>query len=166
MIQGTNRLTLSDSDVSRAKNAAYKILSYRPMSVFEMEGKLKKKGFGAETIDETVKKLQELQLLNDEKYAYETARTMANLKGHGCYNITRKLQGKGIDRCLAERAVKKVYEETGEAEFALRLVLKKTGGSAPGIEDKGRIGRYLQYKGYSWDIIKEVLRDIDDRERN
>ena len=109
------------------------------MSVYEVEEKLKKKGFDIETIGVTVRKLQELHLLDDEKYANNMARSMATLKGYGRYVITRKLQGKGIDRCLVDKAVEKVYEETGEAEFASRLVLKKTKGAQLRFEDKDRI---------------------------
>lgn len=157
----TNQLISNDSDVSKARNAAYKMLSYRSMSVYEVEEKLKKKGFSIGTIGVTVKKLQELHLVNDEKYANDIARSMATLKGYGRYVITRKLQEKGIDRCLVDKAVEKIYEETGEAEFASRLVLKKTRGAQLRFEDKGRIWRYLQYKGYSSAIIKEVLKDIE-----
>jgi len=141
------------------------MLSYRSMSLFELEKKLKTKGFSSETIGETVKRLQELKLLNDEEYAGAVASNLAKFRGYGRHKIASRLLEKGIDKSLANRAIEKVYEETGEAEFASRLVLKKIKERA-GLVDKARIGRYLQSKGYSWEVISEVLRETDDRERD
>ncbi|NQU73859.1 MAG: regulatory protein RecX, partial [Candidatus Omnitrophica bacterium] len=59
----------------RAKNCAYRLLSYRSRSIKEINDRLKKKGFSPAIIKKTVTHLKQINYLNDEEFAKSWVRT-------------------------------------------------------------------------------------------
>lgn len=158
--------TSNASDVDRAKDDALKYLSYRARSIFEVEERLKKKGFTDETIEGAVGRLKELNILDDEDFARRMTKDLISLKGYGRFYVIGRLRQKGIEPEIIENALKIVFSEINEKEVAKNLVLKKKKGKTASNRDMEKIGRYLQSKGYTWDIIREVLEELDIRERD
>ena len=157
---------LSVSDSERARNTAYRFLSYRSRSISEVEKKLKERGFAQEVVSETIERLRELGFLDDASFAISLAKDLAIVKGYGRFQVEKKLKNKGIEGEMLTGAIEKVFSEIDEFEAARRLALKKTKGQLNSIQDKARIGRYLYGRGYSWDIITEILKGLHDRERD
>lgn len=154
------------SEGERAKNTAYRFLSYRARSTSEVEKKLKERGFGPEVVSETIDRLKELGFLDDLSFARGLAKDLALIKGYGRFQVEKRLRDKGIEEEDLVHAVESVFSEVDEYEAARRLALKKTKGTLNSIEDKAKIGRYLYGRGYSWDIINEILKGLHDRERD
>lgn len=157
---------MSDSEAGKATEAAYRFLSTRPRSIFEVRKKLERRGFCDDTIEKVIIKLKELNLLNDEEFALQTVRYLAEVKKYGPYFSAHRLREKGIDARTAEMALNKIYSNVDEKEAARRLILKKAPGRPTSGNEKGKLGRYLQSKGYTWETIKEVLEELDDRKRD
>lgn len=154
------------SEKERAKNAAYRFLSYRARSTFQVEKKLKERGFSGEIIRETIDRLKELGFLDDASFGVALAKELATIKGYGRFQVEKRLKEKGIEGEVLCQAIEKVFSEVDEFEAARRLALKKTKGHLNSVEDKAKIGRYLYGRGYSWDIITEILKGLHDRERD
>ncbi len=155
-------LKSNGSDVEKAKNEAIRYLSCRARSVFEVRQRLEKRGFSGEAIDASVERLVELGLLDDPDFARRYARDMVNLKGYGRYLVAVRLKQKGIDADLAESVIDDIFEEFSEKEVAAGLLRKKRKENRDSHREKGRLGRYLQSKGYPWDVIRDVIREIDE----
>ena len=165
----TSKCRISESgasDLDRAKDAAFRFLTPRVRSEFEVSRKLKEKGFNNDTIALVIERLKELKLLDDADFALRMTKDLVNLKGCGRYYIQRKLKEKGIEQETIEKAIESVFAETSEFEAAVRLALRKMRGSIGDPKEKARIGRFLQGRGFSWDIIKEVIEGLDDRKRD
>ena len=58
-----------DDQLQKAKDAAYRYLSYRARSVAEVRDKLKEKDFAAEVVAEVIDDLQRQKLLDDREFA-------------------------------------------------------------------------------------------------
>ena len=154
------------SDLDRAKDAAYRFLTARVRSEFEVRRKLKEKRFNDDTIALAIERLKELKLLDDADFAICMTKDLVNLKGCGRYYIQRKLKGKGIDPETIEEAMESVFAEVDEVEVAGRLALRKIRITIDDPKEKARISRFLQGRGFSWDIINEVFKGLDDRKRD
>ena len=157
---------MSGSETDRAKEAALNLLSYRSRSVFEVREGLKKKGFSEGAIDGAVARLCELNLLSDKSFAIQAAGYLAGVKGCGRFYIAARLKEKGIDEETVNHAVAEVFNGRDEKEEAIKLALKKRRGSLSSLQEQGRLGRFLYSKGYSWEIIREVLEVLEDGERD
>ena len=156
----------NSSDLDKAKDAAYRFLTSRVRSEFEVRRKLKEKGFHNDTIALAIERLKELRLLDDGDFALCMTKDLVNLKGCGRYYIQRKLKEKGIGPETTEAAMESVFAEVDELEVAEKLALRKIRISIDDPKERARIGRFLQGRGFSWDIINEVFKGLDDRKRD
>jgi len=157
---------LNVSESEKARDAAYRFLSYRSRSTVEVERKLREKGFDEAIVRKTIERLRELNFLDDESFARSLARDLARVKGYGKNQVEKRLKSKGIEGDILVDTIETVFSEIDELEAATGLAIKKAKGPLDSLKDKARMGRYLYGRGYSWEIIKEVLKGFDDRERN
>jgi len=141
-------------------NKALKYLSYKNRSTKEIYDYLKKKEFSESEIEEAINKLIEYKFLDDNNFSEIFIRDR-QLKGKSKRLISYELKQKGINRDTAEKSLEsadndlktaKQYIEKRIHQFN-RLDLEKR---------KQRIIGRLQSRGYSWDIIKTVLKQIGE----
>jgi regulatory protein len=155
-------LTSSGSKIEDAKDKAYRFLSYRARSVAEVRERLLQKGFDRDVIEKVLIRLKELKLLDDEDFALKFATDLVSIKGCGRFLVAQKLRQKGIGEERVKRVLDKVFSDIDEKETARRLAKKKIKNRIDSPRERSRIGRHLQSKGYSWEIIQEVLKDFDE----
>ena len=160
-------LTSKDSELEKAIDIAYRYLSYRARTVSEVAEKLKKRQVTPENIEKVILKLKDLKLLDDRSFAISMSKEIVRLRGCGPYYIRGKLRQKGIDNTIAEEAAAAAFSEESERSVAIRLASKKMKGQQlSSKKERERLSRFIKAKGYSWDIVKEALEYIDDRERD
>lgn len=157
---------MSVSEFYKAKAAAFKFLSLRSRSVFEVRQRLLQKGYDAATTCEVIERLQELKYLDDEAFALKMAEDLVSAKGCGSHYIADKLKKKGIQSETVRQAIDVAFSEIDEKERARELVLRKKKGKPNTPHERGRLERYLQSKGYGWDTIQCVMQELNDRERD
>ncbi len=154
------------------KDAALRYLSSRSRTVFEMTKYLQEKGFSAEAAALLTEEFQALGYLDDQRYCREYFRYGFG-KGKGKKRVFYELREKGVDPNLVEIAFEDYlaeegtdYDERGralaEAEKVLRMA-DLTREDALSEKVLARIGRKLQSKGYSGDIIYSVLGELRGR---
>ncbi|MBE9537105.1 MAG: RecX family transcriptional regulator [Proteobacteria bacterium] len=160
-------MTSKDSEQKKALDIAYRYLSYRARTVFEVKEKLKKGQVTPENIEKVLLKLKDLRLVDDRSFALSMAKEIVRLRYCGPYYIRGKLRQKGIDSTIAEEAVLAAFSEEDEKSVAIRLATKKMKGQdLSSDKERERLGRFIKSKGYSWEIIREALEHIDDRKRD
>ncbi len=156
-----------DSDertLARAKNAAYRCLTYRPRSRAEVEEKLREKEFAPSIIRVVLDDLDRLGYIDDEKFAAQWASARVRLRGFGRRRIEQELRTKGIARDTIRVALSGVFEDSSEAEVARREAEKKLKGLArfePGTRRR-RLAGFLERKGFSFGVIRSILRTITE----
>ncbi|MCK4649219.1 RecX family transcriptional regulator, partial [bacterium] len=60
---------ITSNGVKKAKDYAFKLLSYRPRSIKEIRNRLKKKDYSSKVILEVIKDLKRLKFLNNKEFA-------------------------------------------------------------------------------------------------
>lgn len=149
----------------RCKNSAIKIVERSYKSQKEMKEKLILKGYDERTIERTLQFLKEYNLLNDENYAKMYVKD--KVKREGTRKIKYTLIKKGIDDNLIEEELSKVLSEDIK-EVALELAVKKYNILKKREDDKYKLSqklyRFLMTKGYDFDLISEVVKEVFDTE--
>ncbi|MCK5123379.1 MAG: regulatory protein RecX [Candidatus Pacebacteria bacterium] len=145
---------------NQAIKFAIKLLSIRKRSVFEMRNRLKRKEFGNDVIDEVIKELFEYKYLNDEKFAEAYINDRINFNPRGSFLIKKELREKGVAENIVDQKIKELFPEEKEIELARKAAEKKMGTLNKDLEKNKvyqKVGAYLQAKGYTSYIIREVL---------
>ncbi|MCX6740811.1 MAG: RecX family transcriptional regulator [Candidatus Parcubacteria bacterium] len=144
---------------NKALQKCFLLLGLRPRSEKELRDKLKAKQFNLKIIDQTIKKVEELGYLNDAEFA----RAFIEMKkSKGKIAIRLELRRKGVDEEIIKDGLEKYYPADEEMESALNLAQKKlrTYKKLPPFKIKQKLSQYLAGRGFSWDIIKDVLRQV------
>lgn len=150
-----------ERELNRAKNSAYRYLSFRPRSHAEVERKLAERGFSDAVIRQTLDHLDRLGYVNDRKFALQWARSRVRSNGFGRRRIEQELCARGVGRELIREALDETFQESPEIEIAQQAAGKKTKTLErcdPGTRMRRTAG-FLERKGFSPDIIRSVLFD-------
>lgn len=153
---------LQEEDVSRkAYQRALNYLSYGLRSEKEVRDDLKDKEF-EDLADEVVERLTMQKLIDDLEYAKSYVRTSANLNSKGPSNIKHELSKRGIDKEQIEIAMDE-YSFDDQFENATALAEKAWKKSRLKSEREAvqKTKQFLMQKGYSMDIIQEVINELD-----
>lgn len=157
-----------DLSFLRAKNYAYRLLSYRQRSIREIADRLKKKRFSPKVIKKTVGYLTELDYLNDENFARAWVQTKLQAQPLGWSLLRYQLRQKGVAEEIIEKVLGAFAERYNEDELAGKLVAGRRScykGLAP-LKLKKRLYDYLRRRGFPQEVILKVIaQKTDDRKQ-
>jgi len=146
--------------VGKLLDKALRFLSYRPRSEKEVRDHLWRKvqrekldygGESGELITKVIDRLRERGYVDDAAFASWWVEQRLRYNPRGKMLLRSELYAKGIERSLVEAELAH-YSKEDEISWARRLVGKK------GISSE-KLAGYLSRRGFSWDIIREVLTD-------
>ena len=155
----------NEKEIARAKNTAYRLLTYRPRSRAELVQKLQDREYDHAVVDAVVADLERLGYVNDHEFARQWAAARTRLRGFGRRRIEQELRGKGISRDLIGETLAKLFEDAPEREVALREAEKKLKSLArfePEVRRR-RLAGHLERRGFPMDVIYDVLRRVRER---
>ena len=152
-------------ELSRAKEKALAYLSYRSRSIQEIDVKLKKKGFSDRTIQQVVDDFIRVGLLDDRAFASAYVQTRMIQKPMSKRLLKKELYLKGIPETMAGKVIDEIYEDRTELDVAVSLAERRFSGKVNIKEQKIRkkISDFLARRGFSWEIISEVLMNINSK---
>ena len=143
----------------KAKQYAFKLLSYRGRSEKELAERLSKKGFTKPVASSTIKYLKQTGLIDDRALAESLKREVLTTKllshqGAKRFMLNRGIPGNIIDLALSND-VNKDIENAGKLVDRKLKTLKKCSQDTA----KRRLYNLLFRRGYSTEIIMSVLKD-------
>lgn len=151
---------IKSEEQKKANDYAVNLLSYRPRSQKEIEDKMKQKGYDREVIDEAIKWLIGYNLINDKDFAKEYI--LSKSKKYGSKRMKIELSRKGVDEEIINEIINEEIDYDKEYSIALECAKKKL--KAYEGDERNTIYRklasYLQRRGFSYDIISKILRDL------
>ncbi|MGO2236225.1 recombination regulator RecX [Marinomonas sp. UCMA 3892] len=138
---------------------ALSLLSHREHSKKELATKLKTRGHEEEEINATIERLEEMNYLNDERFAEIFVRSRLS-KPLGANRIQQELIQKGINSELAKTALSEANVDW--FELAKQLKERKFGEEiSTDFKEKAKQSRYLQYRGFDFEQIKYAVSSQD-----
>jgi regulatory protein len=103
-----------------------------------------------------IKRLKKYDLLNDESYARLFVESRVRSKPRGKMILVNELRKKGVSKDISEKIVNELVED--ESSLLKKVYEKKYGEETFTKKDQKKI-QYLQRKGFSWDLIKSLMKD-------
>ncbi|HBV87986.1 MAG TPA: hypothetical protein DEF42_15365 [Desulfosporosinus sp.] len=162
-----------------AKEAALDCLSRRALTHYELETRLKEKGYESLEINAVLEKLREWGYLNDQELAVMYSKS--RLKRYSRRRVQQDMHNRGLEPELIEQALGQNYSSDEEFEQCLTLAerwwvqeakrwehkidVEKTKKTIPrelGLQQK--IARKLIQRGYPSDMVRNVLSHIQDNQ--
>lgn len=148
-----------------AFNSALNSLDYRDHSEREIRTKLLRK-YDADCVEEAVRKLVELDLVNDERYAENYARELYEHKKFGKMRIKSELRAKGIAADIANEAVDALFEEEepDNIQRIVDIIGKRYYNRMNDDVGRKKVFAALQRMGYPFSDIREAMSEFSDDE--
>ncbi|WP_462361408.1 regulatory protein RecX [Parvimonas micra] len=150
------------SDIERAKSRAINYISGKLKTKYEVRLKLKENGFAEDVIDEVLDILEKEEYLNDKVYCEIFIEDKKKLNGYGKNKIKSLLIQKGISKNIFEDFLNE-FEYDEEFDNALKMGIKKLellSNEEDNFKKKQKIMNYLVYRGFGFDVINDVLKEI------
>ena len=146
---------LRENDFNRCKNEALKQSSYGAKISFDLKKKLKEKKFNNDSISRVIDFLTEYSLIDDKAYVKSYINDKSRINNWSKGKIRYKLKAKFIDDSLIDTYLDEIsYDEEYEKAYDAGLNKKES------VNDKNKVYRFLASRGFSYDIISDVLGDL------
>ncbi len=150
------------SDIERAKSRAINYISGKLKTKYEVRLKLRENEFSNEVIDEVLEILENEEYLNDRLYCEIFIEDKKRLNGYGKNKIKSLLIQKGISKSIFEDFLDN-FEYEDEFDNAVKMGIKKLNllaNEEDKFKKKQKIINYLAYRGFGFDVINDVLKEI------
>ena len=137
-------------------NKALDILSRREHSSYELKTKLKKFETDEKDLNQIIQKLKASNFVDDRRFATAFIKSKSQ-SGYGPSYISQYLLKKGISSDLYDiNSLNIDWEFICKDQFE-----KKRRGKDINFKEREKILRFLAYRGFSYEIIKNALKDYD-----
>ena len=145
---------IETSKYNRAKEKALYLIEYRSRTKRELYDKLIVL-FGESATKRAIKRLEELGLIDDEKYAREYAEVLLDKKGFSRQRAEFELMKKGIDKDVIEEILDELEPEP--VEQIRKLLQTKFARRLSNEKDLAKTVNALKAMGYRWSDINEAI---------
>ncbi len=152
---------MNRKDLSQAKRACFNLLKIRPRSEYELRNRLKIKGFAKDIIDLVIKELYGIGLLDDLAFARLWVESRIK-KPLGLNRLSYELKIKGIDKEIVKQVISD-FDSPEEEEAVVRELFQKKLKKLTNLDKqkiKSRLWSFFLRKGFSKDIVFDVLREL------
>ncbi len=137
--------------------AALRLLTRRDHSRAELKSKLAAQAESAEQLEAVLERLQAERLLSDQRYA--TQRIVARARRYGDARLKQELRQQGV----SDEDIDVALPEGGDEAVRCRAVWSRKFHQLPqSMEERAKQMRFLQYRGFSSDAIRQVMRGVDE----
>lgn len=149
-----------------ARGIALRYLQVRPRTEREIRDKLREKEFGDEEIAQTITALKSAGLIDDPGFARMYIRDALAGRPAGKMLLRKKLLLLGVEKKTVDEAIEETFTGVDVQAAALALArqfVKKTKNlrkDEPAIKRRNRVSAFLARKGYGWDVIEGVMKEL------
>jgi regulatory protein len=142
---------------------ALRFLDYRPRSRAEVRRNLEKHSIPPDVINDVFKRLERSGLVNDERFAQDWVKNRSEFRPRSRRALAYELQQRG----LADSAIKKALEGINEEALAYQAAIKQARRyeTLPIRDFNNKLGSYLARRGFSYEIIKDIVAKVWDEKQ-
>lgn len=157
------RLVKKD-EFSRARDYAYTLISYRDRSEYEIRQRLLEKGFHQEVVREVFDSLKAQRLIDDKSFAGRWVENVLTSKPMGKMRVAYELKKKRIREEIILEACDERFTPGTELRLARRAAEKRMNSlkGYPSDIKRRRLFRYLKNRGFDFEIIGEIMKELSD----
>ncbi len=145
-------------DVEEARKSAIRLIGMRPRSTAEIERSLRKKGFNEQVVEHVIDRLTAVELLDDAAFAVYWVEQRDAFRPRSKLALRQELQLKGVSRSVIDTVLNEVDEESTARRVGEKQGTRLT--NLPEEEFRVRLGRFLQQRGFPYDITITTINDV------
>ncbi len=142
----------------KAKNLALNYIGLRIRSTKEVQTYLKQKKIHENVINRVIQYCNERNYLDDYAFAKAFTKDQLNLNKSGVFKIRSSLRTKGIAVEIIDLVVEELINRDEQLDLAAKLGKRKLRLLTKDTNKKQKIYRFLLQKGFSRDVVAEVLK--------
>ena len=148
----------SAADLAFTREKALELLSLREHGSGELRTKLLQKGYQKPAIQKVIDYLKDKNYLNDERFAELFSDELIHRKHVGPAKLKEKRYQRGVPGDIIQRIMQNFDRETQIENCRYHFEKKfKSHTSFETREEKAKATRFLQGKGFGWDVINSVI---------
>ena len=134
---------------------ALRLLSYRPRSETELRQRLARSGTPTPLVDETIARLRELGLADDEAFARSWVESRQRSSPRSRRLIALELTGKGVSRQITRQSLA-ALDDIAESDAAYRAAARRAAALAtlPHADFRRRLGNFLLRRGFDYETVR------------
>lgn len=152
----TELLALAEREARRgALETAQRLLTYRPRSERELRQRLRRRGFAANVIEETLAKLRERGFVNDEAFAKYWSESRDRFSPRSGRLVQVELRRQGVAAETAEEATAELDDEDAAYRAAGRRLRSLRGLEYAVFRE--RLGGFLTRRGFSYSVARRTI---------
>jgi len=136
-------------------DAAFRYLSYRPRSEFELKMRLRQRGFGDSSIEGVLRELRGRGLVDDFAFAQFWKENRESFSPRSRALLHRELRQKGITPHIIAEVVKGIDEETSAYKAAQNRVKKFAFSDYDSF--RRRLTALLRQRGFNYEVSQHIL---------
>ena len=147
---------LTGADLSqRCLNAAFHYLGYRPRSEAELRGRLKRRGFEADSVETALARLKEQGLVDDLAFAQFWKNNRESFRPRSRWLTALELRQKGVAKAVINQVVADVDDEDSAYRAAQSRAHRLPDSDYQGF--RHRLGEYLKRRGFGYRVITHTV---------
>ena len=158
MTRAPGRSTFPTASAKRPddlRSRALRYLARREHSRDELARKLAPYAESPEILEGLLRELESKKQLSNERFA--EARTRQLARKYGAARIRHDLNSKGVSKETTESTV----AELDDVAKAKEILARKYGAPATSREERAKRARFLQSRGFSYEVVRRLLRFED-----
>ena len=148
-------ISIDEPDFATIYNKSLDLLSRREHSVFELIQKLKKRYGPNKLINDVIIRLQESNLLDDQRFSEGYIKVRAS-KGFGPRRIDAELQQRKVSEAIINQELSMIENWN---ELALAAFKKKFGNFQKDTKEILKAKSFLQNRGFSFEQIEFCIQE-------
>ena len=148
-------ISIDEPDFAKIYNKSLDLLSRREHSVFELIQKLKKRYGPNKLINDVIIRLQESNLLDDQRFAEAYIKVRAR-KGFGPRRIDAELQQRKVSEAIINQELSMIENWN---ELALLAFKKKFSNFQKDTKEILKAKSFLQNRGFSFEQIEFCIQE-------
>ena len=147
-----------DPEVDKAKKAAFQLLGRRAYTRKEIRGKLYKRGFVKQVVEQTLTTLERIRVIDDRDFASRFIEERLRLRPAGQPVLRRDLTRRGVEAPVIEEVLAEVFGEVDLEAVAFRLLSKRRSRYLQLDRNKAmnRMYAFLARRGFGPDVARSV----------
>ncbi|HEV8401153.1 MAG TPA: regulatory protein RecX [Gemmatimonadales bacterium] len=148
------------ADLEGAHRAGLRALARRAHARFDLRRRLLQKQHPPAAVDGALERLARQDLLDDARFARDYASAKAS-RGRGPARLVRDLLSQGVERRIAEDAVRTALADDGvDPDAVVRAVAEKRAKQLSGLPApvrKRRLVAFLARRGFQGPVIRTII---------
>jgi regulatory protein len=144
----------------RGKEKALRLLAIRARARQEIGMSLDDLGIETSIRNGIVQELEELGLIDDERFARDYTREKIESKQLGPYRLKFQLAKFGIKAAVIEGVLEEAFSGDKQEKLAWDIVSRKLPGGKAGEKEIRRLNALLKRKGFDFEIVNRVSYEL------